>query len=95
MGACRPDWRELDDELMQGSLVLVDSREAALKEAGDILLSGASVFAEVGEVICGKTKLPPVPQCGKKFLLFKSLGTVTSFLASCFITSHTHVHTHL
>ena len=39
MGACRPDWRELDDELMQGAVVVVDSREAALKESGDIILS--------------------------------------------------------
>lgn len=39
VGACRPDWRELDDELMNNSLVIVDSREGAMKEAGDIILS--------------------------------------------------------
>ena len=42
VGACRPDWRELDDELMQGAVVVVDSREAALKESGDIILSKVS-----------------------------------------------------
>src|SRR5438067_2392602 len=31
IGACRPDWRELDDEAMRTSVVLVDSREAAMK----------------------------------------------------------------
>src|SRR5258705_6605657 len=30
IGACRPDWRELDDEAMQ-NVVFVDSREAAMK----------------------------------------------------------------
>src|SRR5205823_8490128 len=34
IGACRPDWRELDDEAMRNSVVLVDSREAAMKESG-------------------------------------------------------------
>ena len=39
MGACRPDWRELDDELMQNAVVVVDSREGAMKESGDVILS--------------------------------------------------------
>src|SRR6184192_4151200 len=30
IGACRPDWRELDDETIQNKVVFVDSREAAL-----------------------------------------------------------------
>ncbi|XP_035877292.1 ketimine reductase mu-crystallin isoform X3 [Phyllostomus discolor] len=40
IGASRPDWRELDDQLMKQSVLYVDSREAALRESGDILLSG-------------------------------------------------------
>ena len=40
MGACRPTWRELDDDLMHSAVVVVDSREAAEKESGDIILSG-------------------------------------------------------
>lgn len=42
VGASRPDWRELDDELMRHAVLYVDSREAALKESGDVLLSGVS-----------------------------------------------------
>src|SRR5438046_6391679 len=49
VGACRPNWRELDDETMT-NVVFVDSREAAMKESGDIILSGAKIFAELGEV---------------------------------------------
>ena len=39
IGACRPDWQELDSELMRSSVVYTDSREACLKESGDIILS--------------------------------------------------------
>lgn len=42
VGACRGDWRELDDDVMCNSVVTVDSREAAMKESGDIILSGVS-----------------------------------------------------
>src|SRR4029453_13181653 len=53
VGACRPGWRELDDEAMQ-NVVFVDSREAAMKESGDIILSGARIYAELGEALAGK-----------------------------------------
>src|SRR5437016_10668975 len=42
IGACRPDWRELDDDAMR-NVVFVDSREAAMKESGDVILSGAKI----------------------------------------------------
>lgn len=32
------------------------------------------IFAEIGEVISGANPLPKVPDCGKKFSMFKSLG---------------------
>src|SRR5213594_3707781 len=44
VGACRPDWRELDDEAMS-NVVFVDSREGATKESGDVMLSGANIHA--------------------------------------------------
>src|SRR6266545_2714817 len=53
VGACRPDWRELDDEAMQ-NVVFVDSREAAMKESGDIIFSGAKIYAELGDALAGK-----------------------------------------
>uniref|UniRef100_A0A8C3YE10 Ketimine reductase mu-crystallin n=1 Tax=Catagonus wagneri TaxID=51154 RepID=A0A8C3YE10_9CETA len=69
IGASRPDWRELDDELMSQAVLYVDSREAALKESGDVLLSGAEIFAELGEVVKG---VKPA-EC-EKTTVFKSLG---------------------
>jgi thiomorpholine-carboxylate dehydrogenase len=52
VGAVRPTWRELDDDAMHNILV-VDSREAVLEESGDVILSGAAIYAEAGEVIAG------------------------------------------
>jgi len=68
IGACRPDWRELDDEAM-ANIVFVDSREAALKESGDIILSHAKIYAELGEALAGK-----VPCHADEITIFKSLG---------------------
>ena len=44
VGACRPDWSEIDPKLMRSSVVYVDSREAALKESGDVILSKVGAF---------------------------------------------------
>jgi len=69
VGACRPDWRELDDDAMKGSVVFVDSREAAMKESGDVILSGAKIYAELGEALAGT-----VPPRANEITIFKSLG---------------------
>ncbi|TDG98154.1 hypothetical protein EPR50_G00215900 [Perca flavescens] len=69
VGACRPDWRELDDVLMKEAVVYADSREGAMAESGDVILSGAEVFAELGEVINGTNTAHR-----EKTTVFKSLG---------------------
>ena len=58
VGSPRPNWRELDDRVMANILV-VDLREAVLKESGDVILSGAEIYAEAGEIFAG-TKAAPV-----------------------------------
>lgn len=69
VGAPRPTWRELDTELMLGSTVIADSRASAESEAGDILISGAKVFAEIGEILL---KIKTIE--GRPTIVFKSLG---------------------
>src|SRR5512134_11029 len=69
IGAPRPAWRELDDEAMR-NVVVADFRESAEKESGDIMLSGATVYAEIGEILAG-TKAPPLPGTT---VIFKALG---------------------
>jgi thiomorpholine-carboxylate dehydrogenase len=61
---------------MRGAVV-VDSREAAAIEAGDILLAGATIYAELGELLAG-TK--PIPQA--EITVFKSLGLAVEDLAA-------------
>jgi thiomorpholine-carboxylate dehydrogenase len=76
VGAARPNWRELDDDAMRHTLV-VDSREAAIRESGDVILSKATIFAEAGEVFAG-TKACPVAET----TIFKSLGLAIEDLAA-------------
>src|SRR5256886_17454320 len=76
VGACRPDWRELDDEAM-ANVVFVDSREAAMKESGDVILSGAKIYAELGEALAGK-----VSPHANESTIFKSLGMAVEDIAA-------------
>ncbi len=69
IGAARPGWRELDDEVMRHTLI-ADSRHAAEVESGDVIGSGARVSAEIGEILAG-TKPAPAP--GETWV-FKALG---------------------
>ena len=80
VGACRPDWRELDDQAMQNSVVFVDSRKGALKESGDVILSGAKIYAELGEVLAGK-----IPAQANKTTVFKSLGMAVEDIAAAML----------
>jgi len=77
VGACLPSWRELDDEAMTGSTLIVDSREAALRESGDVILSQAPIFAEAGEVFAGTRRVPPAATT-----VFKSLGLAVEDVAT-------------
>ena len=74
VGACRPDQRELDDDIMHNAVLVVDSIEAALAEAGDIIASNATIFAEIGQLLSGQSVLPSQAETGKKFVVFKSVG---------------------
>jgi ornithine cyclodeaminase/alanine dehydrogenase-like protein (mu-crystallin family) len=79
VGACCPDWRELDDEAMT-NVVFVDSREGAMKESGDIILSGAKIYAELGEALAGKT-----PSRASETTIFKSLGMAVEDIAAALL----------
>jgi len=80
VGACRHDWRELDDDAIRNSVVFVDSREAAMKESGDVILSGAKIYAELGEAFAGK-----VPSRANETTIFKSLGMAVEDIASALL----------
>ncbi len=52
-----PDGRELDDDAMAHT-VLVESRDAARDQAGNVRGSGCEIFAEAGEVYAGTATVP-------------------------------------
>jgi ornithine cyclodeaminase/alanine dehydrogenase-like protein (mu-crystallin family) len=76
VGSSHPGWRELDDAAMANA-VYVDSREAAAKEAGDVILGRAKVDAEIGEVFAG-TKFA-IPNATT---IFKSVGLACEDVAA-------------
>src|SRR5437764_355954 len=76
VGASRPDWRELDDEAMR-NVVIVDSYEGARNEAGDVILSGATPYAELGEILNGSKRVERGVTT-----IFKSLGMAVEDVAA-------------
>ena len=73
VGACIPTQRELDPALVERSRLIVDSRAAALKEAGDVIMgitegrwSPTHIAAELGEL--------PHRKDDREITVFKSLG---------------------
>ncbi|HTZ59745.1 MAG TPA: ornithine cyclodeaminase family protein [Acidobacteriaceae bacterium] len=76
IGAATPERRELDEEAMHGAVV-VESREAALREAGDIIQARAQVAAEIGELLNGAHI-----DRGNRPVVFKSVGIAIEDLAA-------------
>jgi ornithine cyclodeaminase len=69
VGAPRPSWRELDDDAMR-NIVIADQRQAAEQESGDVILSKATITAEIGELLAGTVAMPKAGST----IIFKSLG---------------------
>jgi ornithine cyclodeaminase/alanine dehydrogenase-like protein (mu-crystallin family) len=76
VGSSRPDWRELDEEAMANTVV-VDSRDAAAKEAGDVVMANAQIYAEIGEIFAGMKEATPLVTT-----VFKSVGLAVEDVAA-------------
>ena len=74
VGATGASLRELDDEVMRESFVVAESRAAAEREAGDVILSGAKVDAEIGEILAGTVSAPNRLRLRARRVVFKSVG---------------------
>jgi alanine dehydrogenase len=71
VGSFTPTMRELDDDALRGARIVVDQREAALAEAGELQgLRGADVV-EIGEVVAGTA---PGRRTPAERTIFKSVG---------------------
>jgi thiomorpholine-carboxylate dehydrogenase len=69
VGATGATLRELDDEAMLSSCVIAESRSCVERESGDVILSGAKVQAEIGEILSGAVAAP-----ANQRIVFKSVG---------------------
>src|SRR6058998_1199191 len=78
IGATRPDWRELDDDLVTTARIFVDSREAALRESGDVIAAKKEV-TEIGAVVAG---VDPGRRNAEELTLFKSVGVAVEDVAA-------------
>ena len=78
IGATRPNWRELDDDLVITARIFVDSREAALRESGDVIAARSEVV-EIGAVVSGADPGRRSPQ---EITLFKSVGVAVEDVAA-------------
>jgi alanine dehydrogenase len=78
VGACRPTQQEMPPQLVSRSRLYVDSKDAAVVEAGDVVMNIASglidqshIVGEIGELVLGRIEGRKSP---KDITVFKSLG---------------------
>ena len=86
VGATRPNWRELDDDLMARARVFVDSKEAATKEAGDVIAARQEVV-EIGAVIAGQAE---GRRNDTEITVFKSVGVAVEDVVSAKLVYDAH-----
>jgi ornithine cyclodeaminase len=82
IGASLPSARELDAETVGAATLVVDRRESALNEAGELILAGFGeerIAAELGEVLTGAH---PGRTDDTELTVFKSLGLAVEDLAA-------------
>ena len=86
LGAYQPHMREMDPALTARSRVIVDSRAAALVEAGDIVqgirerrFTEAHIAGELGEVVLGRVS---GRRAMDEVVIFKSLGMAVEDVAA-------------
>jgi alanine dehydrogenase len=85
VGACVPTQRELDPALVARTRLIVDSRAASLKEAGDVLMGITEglwtkdhISAELGEL--------PTRRDNREITVFKSLGLAVEDVFAAHLT---------
>ena len=72
VGTFIPEKREVDTiTIRRAHRIVVDSREACLEEAGDLIIPNAAIDAEIGEIVNGDK---PGRQSDDEITFFKSVG---------------------
>lgn len=88
IGAFRPDMREVDDETILRSKIVVDTFEGCLSEAGDLLipmgegkLKKEAICGDLGDLVTGRKM---VRESNEEITFFKSVG----FAMEDVVTAH-------
>jgi ornithine cyclodeaminase/alanine dehydrogenase-like protein (mu-crystallin family) len=84
MGAYHPDTRELDDAAVQHGKVVVEDREMALAEAGDLLIPISRGLITSSHIVCDLRELvlgQQVRTSADDITIFKSVGMALEDLA--------------
>jgi ornithine cyclodeaminase len=79
VGSYTPQMREVDEITVGRAMIVVDSREACLSEAGDIIIPKAAIDAEIGEIINGFKK---GRQTDHEITFFKTVGVAVEDAAA-------------
>lgn len=79
VGATGASIREIDDEAMLSSFIVAESRSCVERESGDVLLSGAKVHADLGEILrqSGAAEIPR-----DRRIISKSVGMAIEDIAA-------------
>ena len=84
-GSFMPHMREVGDEVVTRARVVVEERESALEEAGDLivpiregLVTAGVIDADLGEIVNGEA---PEGNAGRELTFFKSVGTAVQDVA--------------
>ncbi|MGH2495102.1 MAG: ornithine cyclodeaminase family protein [Ktedonobacteraceae bacterium] len=85
VGAFTPEMCEIDAETLAHARIVVDQRESAMAEAGDLLqalaagrISGSETWSELGEIVRGAR---PARQSAEEITVFKSVGNAVQDVA--------------
>ncbi len=85
VGSFKPDMQEIAAELLQHARVVVDARDAALEEAGDLIIPIADglfgehhIAADIGEVLSGRAE---GRRSRDEITYFKSVGNAVQDVA--------------
>jgi len=86
VGAYTPQMQEVDAETVRRAKVVVDSRQASLVEAGDLIIplkqgviTGMHIHAEIGEIVLGHK---PGRESDSEVTYFKSVGVAVQDIAA-------------
>ena len=87
VGAVGAEFREIDDDAMRKAAVVVESREAAIRESAEIIQSGAEIYAELGELLARIKPKPPA-----RTTIYKALGVAVEDVAAAKLVYETIQH---